>query len=179
MTPRVDNRPGATYRSAAWRQRVGAGVRRAAEVRRARARVIPSDLRELERSGSVRAELRGALEAAGEEAASLLEALGPDPTPQQQLLVGDVARMGAAIRLEFWRAMQAGDSDSAARIGTLASARRASIALLGLSRHTREVTLAEYIAQHEAAQERASATNGAGPDAQDAQDAERAEGSEP
>jgi hypothetical protein len=61
------------------------------------------------------------------------------------MLVEDVARVGIVLRAELTRYAKSADPDAAARVGTLAGARRASLALLGLERHAREVSLPAYL----------------------------------
>jgi hypothetical protein len=147
------------------RDRIGHGLKRFHERKRKLARVLPGDLREVSASGTVRPELKFVVKEAGEEASQVLEALGSSPSPQQRLLVADLARLGAVLRLELMRAMQMADSgESVARVGSLVGHRRSILALLGLQRRERELDLRTYLAQRaserEAPQDHAGATNG-------------------
>ena len=153
MKPRRPReKPGAPRYSEAWRERVSRGVRRALERRRQAEQVTPSDLAMLERPGaSVRPELRPLLEAARAEAESLLDALGPDPSPQRRILVEDLVRVGLALRGQAIRYAQTGEPEAASRVGSLAAVRRASLQALGLDRVAQQVPdLRTYLEQREA-----------------------------
>lgn len=143
-------RPGAPIGSPEWRRRVSEGVRRSRDRRRQAARVRPQDLARLRESGTVPERISGFLESAEVEAEALLEALGgPDAvSPQRRALVEDAARVGLVLRAELARYVQTADPDAASRVGSLASARRASLVALGLDRAERTVPdLRTYLAE--------------------------------
>ena len=162
-------RPGAPRSSPEWRARVSAGLRRYYERRRYVAKVVPSDLAAIRTSGQVPAHLAPFLEAAHVEAEALIEALGgPDAlSPQRCALVHDVARVGLVMRAELARYVQSGEGDSAARVGTLAGQRRATLQALGLDRVTRELDLESYLRKHAAEKARQAGPDGANGEAED------------
>jgi hypothetical protein len=56
--------------------------------------------------------------------------------------------VGIALRGQLALYLQTGDGDAAARVGSLANARRTSLAAIGLERHAREVgDLSTYLAK--------------------------------
>jgi hypothetical protein len=120
---------------------VSAGLRRYHERRRQLAEVKPRDLARLERTGVVARSLRPLIGIAAEEAEGLTIALGgPDRiTPQQRILVEDLCAVGITLRACMALFLKEPDPDIASKIGTLAGARRSSLALLGLSRCENEV----------------------------------------
>jgi hypothetical protein len=138
--------------------------------RRERARVQPKDLVKLRRSGTVPEHLLPFLESAELEAGEFIEASGgPDMvSPKVKAILEDTARMGLVLRAELARYIQTGDSDAGSRVGTLASARRASLVAIGLERFEKTLDLQTYLRQRaedeaqapEAAQAPAGPTNG-------------------
>jgi hypothetical protein len=130
------------------RRRISRGLRRYHQRKREAARVRPRDLQRLRKSGTVSESLRPLLEIAEQESSELLEALGgvEHVSPQRRVLVEDAVAVGMVLRAELARYLQAGDADAGARVGSLANARRASLAALGLERHAREVDLQAYLA---------------------------------
>jgi hypothetical protein len=93
----------------------------------------------------------------------MIEALGGDDrvSPQRRAIVEDAARVGVVLRCVLARFLQREEPDleAAGKIGTLASARRAALAAVGLERVAREVPdLANYLRQREAE----NSENGAG-----------------
>ena len=129
------------------KRRISRGLRRYYQRRREAALVRPRDLDHLRASGTVAPPLWPLLEIAEQEAEELLAALGgPDRlTPQRRLIVEDLVAVGIALRAELARYMQAQDGDAAARVGTLANSRRASLAALGLERLETEIDLTTYL----------------------------------
>lgn len=157
------------------RARISHGLRRYYDRKRREAEVKPQDLTRLRASGTVPVRLVGFLEGAEVEAERLLEALGgPDrASPQRRALVEDVARLGLVLRAELARYVQAGDSDAAARVGTLANARRASLVALGLDRAAKPVPdLRTYLAE-KAREKPPTSANGGDPDPEPAPAGER------
>jgi hypothetical protein len=115
--------------------------------RQAQLNVTPTDLRRLKR-GDVAPHHAHLLEEARAEASALYEALGgyDAATPQQTVVLQDLVRVGVVLRAELVRFLRHGDVDAGARVGTLASVRRASIALLGLERAAKDIDLRSYLA---------------------------------
>lgn len=151
----MTRRRGATYRSAEWRRRVGEGVRRAAQARARRARQELRELAVLARSGTTPGGVAPYLEAAGREAAELLDALGgvDRVSPQRRVLIEDTARLGLVLRSLLVSFVQGGgvDGETGSRIATLANARRANLSALGLDRHVEDVPdLTSYLAKRAA-----------------------------
>lgn len=146
---RVDNRPGAKYRSDEWKARVGAGLRRYHERRRAAAKVRPSDLETLSARGSnVRPELLPYVAAGASDAEAVLNALGgPEATtPQRRLLAEDFGRLGAVLRAVTARFFQTGDAELASKASGLVSTRRSLLLAIGLDLPEREVpSLESYL----------------------------------
>ena len=136
-------------------------VRRWWQHRRALLRVSPGELVELQRTGVVSESLKPYAALAQEEALALENALGGEGEVSEQrlLLIQDIGRLGLMLRAVVARFLQGdGDPELASRVASLASARRASLALLGLDRVARELDLAAYLEQ--AAENRSGATNG-------------------
>ncbi len=160
-------RPGAAYGSAAWRERIGAGLRAYHERRRVAERIMPADVLALGRPGaSVRPEVRRFLVAAEQELGELTAAVGGEhATPQRILLAQDCARLSTLIGALFTRWAQTQDEETATRLGTLIGARRAQLRELGLERFAKPVPdLATYLAEKARAAERETAQDGAGRD---------------
>jgi len=97
------------------------------------------------------------LDAADLEALELTLAYEGDPqsdhhrplcTPRRALLE-DFIRVGLVLRAELARYLQSGDSDAAARVGTLAANRRATLQILGLEHPEHEVSLASYLSERD------------------------------
>jgi hypothetical protein len=140
-------------------------------------RVAPSELFELEKSGTVSDSLRPYAAQAIEEADGFARALGGvDVLSEQRLaLIQDTARVGLVMRAVVARFLQGdGDPELASKIGTLASTRRSLLSTLGLDRMEREVPdLRAYLEQHDQeAQTRAHEANGDDPGASPAQEDE-------
>jgi hypothetical protein len=163
-----NRRPGPLVGTDEWRQRVSAGVARWHARRRELARVVPSELLELEKSGTVQPSLRPYAAQAIEEADALARALGgTDAISEQRLvLLQDAARIGILIRALLARFLESGaDGELATKIGTLVGTRRGLLASLGLERACKELSLHDYLAQKaEASEDRAQGTNGDDPD---------------
>src|SRR5690606_35930355 len=134
------------------RRRLSLGVRRAAERKRAareaeeaaaraRAAVLPADLRAIEAGHPVREELQPLVRAAADELVALLDHLGgPDRvTFARQALAQSVVRLGIAERGLALRYVHTADPEVASRIATIAAQRRALLVSLGLDRVAREV----------------------------------------
>ncbi len=97
-------------------------------------RIGPRDPRTARLVGEVKPSLRGAVRQAELELVELFDALGGVNrlTPTTRAVVEDAVSVGLVLRGELGRYLQSGDHDAASRVGTLASARRQSFALLGL-----------------------------------------------
>lgn len=158
-------RPGPQVRTPEWRQRQSEGLRRWNARRRQMAAVAPSELLELEKTGTVSPSLRPYAAQAIEEADQLAQALGgvENLSPQRLVLIQDATRVGLVMRAMLARFLQGdGDPELASRIGTLVGARRTSLTALGLDRVSKEPDLAGYIAS-KAAQDHPGAANGSAP----------------
>ncbi len=145
------------------RARIARGLQRFHERRRAATRISPSDLRTLAQPGSpVRAELRPLLRAAELELEHLVAAVGGDQASAQRVLLAqDCARLGLLVRALMRRFGQGADPDVAAKVGTLISARRASLVALGLDERRVELDLHEYLSQQrQDAQDRSGGPTG-------------------
>jgi len=142
-------RPGAEYGSPEWRERVSAGLRRYHERRRKVAQVAPRDLARLARDGELAPSLRPLLPIAAEEAYELTEALGglASVSPQRRAIIEDIVAVGIVLRATLARFLQTRDHELGSKVGTLASARRASLQALGLERVAKELDLSTYLAQ--------------------------------
>jgi hypothetical protein len=143
------------------------------EHRRALWRVSPGELVELQKHGNVSESLKACAALAQEEALGLVSALGgiENISEQRMVLIQDTARLGLVLRAVVARFLQGdGDADLASKVGTLASARRASLQALGLERISKELDLTTYLAQ-KAAENRADGADGANGDNPDAQPA--------
>lgn len=157
---------------------ISRGLRRYHERRRDAARVRPKALERLKGSGIVAPELAPLLEVAEAEMVELVEALGGREriSPQRLAVLEDAVHVGLVLRAELTRYLTVRKApDCAARVGSLAGQRRASLALLGLERHVEDaLDLREYLAR-KAAQGRAGDPNGGGsdPSIERAEDARR------
>ena len=94
-----------------------------------------------------------------EEVADLLAARGgaEHASEPEIALIGDLAIAGAIMRAEAVRYFRTADRESAARVASLANARRAGLLALGLKREAKAVTLAEYLEERERLQRLGSA----------------------
>ncbi len=121
-------------RSAETRRRISHGLLRFNERKRLAARILPRDLVRLRDSGTVAESLRPVLDLAENEMAEIIESLGGADAvpPTMRALIEDAVSVGVALRGELGRYLQSGDPDAASRVGTLAAARRQSLALIGL-----------------------------------------------
>lgn len=139
-----------------WRERVSRGAKRGLHRRRESKRARPRDLERLRRSGTVAEGLRPIAAIAEAEALEITEALGGTVhvTPQQRILIEDLCAVGIALRGTLALYLQEPDPELGSRLSTMASTRRASLALLGLSRFQHEVSLDDYL-QTRAAQDAA------------------------
>ena len=104
------------------------------------ARIRPRDLVGLRDSGTVAESLRPILDLAENEMAEIIDSLGGADAipPTKRALIEDAVSVGVALRGELGRYLQSGDPDAASRVGTLAGARRQSLALIGLELHKDE-----------------------------------------
>ena len=142
-------RPGPRTGSPEWRRRISAGLRHWNAVRREMARVAPSELLELEKTGTVSPSLRPYAVQAIEEADGLAQALGgvENVSPQRLALIQDATRVGLVMRAVLARFLQGdGDPELASKVATMASTRRALLSALGLERVQKELDLHTYIA---------------------------------
>ena len=121
-------------RSAKTRQRISHGLLRFNERKRLAARIRPRDLVRLRDSGTVAESLRPILDLAENEMAEIIDSLGGADaiSPTKRAIIEDAVSVGVALRGELGRYLQSGDPDAASRVGTLAGARRQSLALIGL-----------------------------------------------
>ncbi len=116
------------------------------------ARIRPRDLARLRDSGSVAESLCPILDLAENEMAEIIDSLGGADAipPTKRALIEDAVSVGVALRGELGRYLQSGDPDAASRVGTLAGARRQSLALIGLEPPKDEVpALDTYIRARE------------------------------
>lgn len=161
-------KPGAPIGSEEWRRRVSEGTRWALAKRRQLAQVAPSELAELERTGSVSDSLRPYAAQAIEEADAFAHGLGGiDAISAQRLaLIQDASRVGLVLRAVVARFLQGeGDPELASKVGSLASTRRSLLTALGLERLEKEVDLTDYL-ERKATEDRSSETNAAASDSQ-------------
>ena len=143
-----------------------ASVSRWWEHRRALWAVSPGELVALQKQGTVSESLKACAALAQEEALGLVNALGgvEHVSEQRMVLIQDTVRLGLVLRAVMVRFLQGdGDPELASKVGTLASARRASLQALGLERVAKEVDLPAYL-ERRASEEPTEATNGAAPD---------------
>jgi hypothetical protein len=104
------------------------------------------------RRGDVREEwMRPFVAGMGDEVLALLQSRGgPEHASEAEVaLVGDLAIVGAIMAAEAVRYWRTGDRESAARVASLANARRAGLLALGLKREARGITLDQYLAERE------------------------------
>lgn len=126
--------------------------------RRARSRVWPADISRVERDGEVPPSLQPQLPIAKSEAEELARGLGGanNLSPQQAILVQDFAWLGVIMRGLIWLWIRTEDPEVGGRVATIASARRATLQLLGISEVREEHdALARY--RQRPAEERAGA----------------------
>ncbi len=138
-------------RSAETRRRISHGLLRFNERKRLAARIRPRDLARLRDSGNVAESLRPILDLAENEMAEIINSLGGVDVvpPTKRALIEDAVSVGVALRGELGRYLQSRDPDAASRIGTLAAARRQSLALIGLEPPKEEApALDAYIRTH-------------------------------
>ena len=131
---------------------IARGTKRGLHVRRMLAKVAPSEILELERTGTVARSLRPYAALAVEEAAQLTQALGGEDqiSEQRLVLVQDLSRLGLLLRALVARIAQRDvlDADEVAKVTSLVNARRASLLALGLERTARDVPdLRSYLAE--------------------------------
>lgn len=181
MTERVHPTKGKP-RPAEVRERISRGVSRALHVRRERERVTRADLARLQRPGAgVAASILPFVAMAQRELDELVEALGGDDcSPQRRIIAEDTARVGLVLRATLAHFVQSADGEAAARVGTLARARAASLAQIGLDPVSREESLTDYLArwsaEHETPAPAAGSANGAKPEASVEAEADRSAG---
>lgn len=148
-----------------WRASVSRGVRLGLARRRhrlaAEARIGGADLRAFADAGVIAPALRPLVEAELQAGVEVLEALAPDPSPQQRTLVADCTRLGVVMRGELAKYLERQDADAATRITAVANARRSILTTLGLERYARDATpdLRRYLEQRAG---NGSGANGAG-----------------
>jgi len=120
--------------SAEVKERIARGVRRFHERKRLAARIRPRDLRRLRESGTVAESLRPVMEIAEDEMSEIIASLGGIDaiTPITRAVIEDAVSVGVVLRGELDHYLQARDSASGSRVGTLASVRRQAFALIGL-----------------------------------------------
>lgn len=155
-------RPGPRTGTPEWRERRLQGIDRWKQRRREMARVAPSELLELEKTGTVSPSLKPYAVQTIEEADALALALGgaEHVSPQRLVLIQDCARVGLVMRAVLARFLQGdGDPELASKVATMASTRRALLSALGLERVEKELDLHAYIAA-KASQDAAQRANG-------------------
>ena len=130
-----------------WRERVRRGAKRGLDRRRESKRARPRDLDRLTAQGLVAESLRPIVAVAVQEAVEITQALGGADrvTPQQRILIEDLCSTGIALRGTLALYLQKPDPELGSRISTMVGARRANLALLGLERFQRELSLDEYL----------------------------------
>lgn len=170
-------KPGAKKGSPEHRDRIGSGLRRYHEQRRAAARIAPWEISECARTGTVPEDRRGYAAAAVNVGMSIVADLGGEErlSEQQLLLVRIVERDVLFSQLLSARLVQseAIDSDLLSKLTSLHNSLRATLQALGLARAERELpTIAELLEQQRArsgdAQTEAPRANGSASDAQPA-----------
>src|SRR5262245_57149229 len=159
---------GGTHTSAV-RAKLRAINKHNAAMRRDRNRIAPSELRQVERTGTGSPKLAPYERQAADGAFDLSNALGGYDalSVQQRLLVADFARteLVQAVVVAMFR-QTGGDPELVPKLTALMSQRRATLQLLGINHLERELELPAEIVRP-AHENRASTTTASGPDLQD------------
>ena len=175
MSERVDTRPGTKRGSAEWRARISRSKRekhlRDRERELELAAISPRHLKAL-RKGIVSPSLEWLLPLAEEEGCELVAALGgpEEITPQRRAIIEDAVSLGMVLRAELGRYLQSRDVEAAARVSSLANARRAALTAVGLDRIAKQLdpTAALSVTWRQteagAAEDTPERANGAAPD---------------
>ena len=144
MSEREDNRPGTKRGSAEWKARISRSKRekyiRDRERELELAEIRPRHIKALA-DGVVSKSLAWLLPLAEQEGIELLTALGgpAEVSPQRRAIVEDAVSLGMVLRAELGRYLQSRDVEAAARVSSLANARRAALVAVGLDRIAKQI----------------------------------------